>query len=344
MKFVCYTDWQQLPASANALFAQGEKRSIFYSRAWLESVSRCAAAKGESLVLACVVAESRMLALLPLLRSGPKQCAALRHPYTTHFSLLLADDPSQQVLACLARGLSQMPLRALLLEPVARNDRRINDLQHHLAEAGFECSWLFRLYNWVCQTGGQSAVEYMASRPTRLRNTIARKQRKLEREHGYRIRLYGGEDVVSAMPDYHTVYRASWKAREQHVEFLDRIVREFSRRGWARLGVLYIKEQAVAAQLWFVCQHRASIFRLAYDEAWRQYSPGSILTRFLMQHIIETDKVREIDFLTGNDSYKQDWMSERRERFALSCINRTKTTGRHGKFIEILRDILKNRR
>jgi hypothetical protein len=39
-----------------------------------------------------------------------------------------------------------------------------------------------------------------------------------------------------------------------------------------------------------------------------------------MEYVIDTDRVEEIDFLTGNDAYKQDWMSERRERFLLSCV------------------------
>ena len=67
---------------------------------------------------------------------------------------------------------------------------------------------------------------------------------------------------------------------------------------------------------------KASIFKLNYDKAWKQYSPGSILMAFLIQHVIDNDKVGEIDFLTGNDAYKQDWMSERRERWRLNCINK----------------------
>ena len=45
----------------------------------------------------------------------------------------------------------------------------------------------------------------------------------------------------------------------------------------------------------------------------------SILIAHLMQHVIDVDRVDEIDFLYGNDTYKQDWMSERRERWGLYC-------------------------
>ncbi len=76
--------------------------------------------------------------------------------------------------------------------------------------------------------------------------------------------------------------------------------------GWSRLAILYIKEQPVAAQVGFVHHQNASILRLVYDKAWRQYPTGSILTSYLMEYVIEIDNVNEIDLLTGYDAYKQD--------------------------------------
>jgi CelD/BcsL family acetyltransferase involved in cellulose biosynthesis len=167
-----------------------------------------------------------------------------------------------------------------------------------------------------------------------------RKERKLEREHGFKIRLFTGDEALRGMPDYYAVYTASWKANEQYAAFLDNIVARFSQHGWARLAILYVKGQPAAAQLWFVAHGKASIFRLSYDEAWKPYSPGSILTSYLMKHVIEIDKVNEIDFLTGNDAYKQDWMSERRERFALICVKSIKPAGRFKQLFSSLQRML----
>jgi CelD/BcsL family acetyltransferase involved in cellulose biosynthesis len=104
---------------------------------------------------------------------------------------------------------------------------------------------------------------------------------------------------------------------------------------------MYVKGKPVAAQLWFVRHDKASIYRLAYDKAWRQYSTGSILTRFLMEYVIDTDKVEEIDFLTGNEAYKQDWMSERRERFLLSFIKCKRPASRYTRVVASLKHMLK---
>ncbi|WP_126457316.1 GNAT family N-acetyltransferase [Sulfuriflexus mobilis] len=340
MKFVCYTDWNQLPESANALFLQAEKDSLFFSRPWFENVAT-ALNDDETMALACVVAGSKVMAILPLMKSAGNIGYALKHRYTPLYSLLLAKDDQQQVLACLVEGLHQLPLEALLLEPVADKDGHLEGLQGSMQAAGFGCDRLFRFYNWFLRVQGQSYAEYMAARPAKLRNTISRKKRKLEREHGYDIHLFSGDDVPHKMPDYYAVYSASWKANEQYAGFVDTMVARFSKAGWSRLAILYIKEQPVAAQLWFVGHGKASIFRLAYDKAWKPYSPGSILTSFLMEYVIDTDKVEEIDFLTGNDAYKQDWMSDRRERFALSCVKSVKPAGWYERFVASLKRILK---
>lgn len=349
MKFECYTDWEQLPESANALFTQGEKDSIFFSRPWFESLAAIALDDDHAMALACVVDGNKVMAILPLMKSPGKTWDSLKHRYTSLYSLLLTDEDQlevqlkvqQQVLACLAQGLSQLPIQAFLFEPVADNDSRLDGLQSMMETAGFSCERNFRHYNWIYRVHEQSYEDYMAARPAKLRNTISRKKRKLEREHGYEIRLFMGDDVPRRMSDYYASYTASWKANEQYVDFLDEIVAGFSKQGWSRLAVLYIKGKPAAAQLWFVLHGKANIFRLAYDEAWKPYSPGSILTSYLMEYVIDTDKVEEIDFLTGNDAYKQDWMSERRERFALSCIKSVKPTGRFELFVESLKSLLK---
>lgn len=184
----------------------------------------------------------------------------------------------------------------------------------------------------------------MAGRPSRVRNTIARKQRKLEREHGYSIRLFTGDDLHQGMADYNTVYNASWKARELFGDFVDGLAQRLSGQGWLRLAVLYIAGNPAAAQFWFVSHGKASIFKLAYDESWKRYSPGSILIRYLMEHVIDVDQVEEIDFLTGNDAYKQDWMSERRERWGLYCAKPRPPKRRADRLLDTVKDWLQRYR
>ncbi|MES9991284.1 MAG: GNAT family N-acetyltransferase [Candidatus Thiodiazotropha sp.] len=321
MRFICYPDWRDLPASVDQLFASSERESIFFSRPWFENLRENGLEQGKTILLACVVDGDRVLALLPLSQQDSEHCFPLKHLYTSLYTLLLETNRQQQILACLIEGLRQLPVHSLQLDPVADDDQNLDALQQAMESCGYACHRYFRFYNWIHRTEGESFADYMATRPSRVRNTVKRKQRKLHREQGYEIRLFTDNHLDQALADFRTAYNASWKANEVFEPFVDGLARRFSACGWLRLAILYINNKPAAAQFWFVAHGKASIFKLAYDEAWKRYSPGSILIAYLMQHVIDVDRVEEIDFLMGNDAYKQDWMSERRQRWRLSCID-----------------------
>ncbi|MBF0620464.1 MAG: GNAT family N-acetyltransferase [Magnetococcales bacterium] len=328
MKFVCYTDWNQLPKSAKVLFEKGEKESVFFSRPWFENLVANSLEDNQLMRLACVIEGESVLAILPLMQQSSKNWYALRSHYTTLFTLLITDNAQKKTLDCLAQGLRQLPIQGLQLYPFDEHDKTILLLQRAMESAGFECYRRFHSYSWFKRLEGVSFKTYMAARPGQVRNTITRKFRKLEREHSAHIRLYTNEDLQHAVADYLLIHQASWKAFEPNLEeFVEGLVNHLSKQGWLRLAILYIDEQPAAAQIWFVVHKKASIFRLAYDETWKCYSPGSILTRYLMEHVIDVDKVEEIDYLYGNDAYKKEWMSDRRERWTLGCVFRHEPKG-----------------
>ena len=340
MKFESYSSWRQLPESVNVLFEHAGNESMFFTREWFETLYATTFEDGQSLLLASVVDDGDVLALLPLVGAN-EHWQSFNHRYTALYSLLLAEEKQAEVLVCLADGLSQLSIDSLQLNPIAEDDRNMLSLQQVLESAGYEYHQHFSFYNWVHFTQHQSFDGYMAERPAQLRNTIVRKRRKLEREHEYKICMFKGNEVQQGLIDYHAAYSASWKAYEQYVALLDAMALNLSVPGWTRLAVLYIDGKAAAAQLWFVVQGKASIFRLAYDEEWKRYSPGSILTAYLMQYVIDVDKVEEIDFLTGNDAYKQDWMSVRRQRFRVLFVKQKKTQSDSGKLITMLKNMFK---
>ena len=341
MEFVCYADWEQLPESADALFTRASQDSVFFSRPWFENLVATVLEDDQVMQLACVVDGANVQAILPLLKGEGGHWRGLTHLYSSLYSLLLADNNRQAVLECLVHGLDQLPFKSLRLDPVSENDTNMQELQQVMVASGYECHRNFHFYNWIYRVQGRSFEEYMAERPARLRNTIARKQRKLEREHGYDIRLFTDQNLDQAIADFTAVYNASWKAKELFGGFIEGLVQRLSEAGWLRLAILYIEGQPVAAQFWFVVSGKASIFKLAYDEAWKRYSPGSILISYLMEYVIETDKVEEIDFLTGNDAYKADWMSERRERWRLYCAKPAKAKSRSERLVDSVKSLLK---
>lgn len=338
MEFKCFHSWDELPDDSERLFCKAEKESVFLSRAWFENLTDTSLQRHQSLLIACVVEEGNSLqsettvfAILPLITQPDRQWFSLCHYHTSLYSFLLAEQDRSRVLHCLANGLSQLAFDQLTVGPYAEDDEGMNALLDTIQSTDLNSNVYAQFFNWHHLLQEQSFDTYMKARPSMLQNTIARKQRKLARDHDYEIRLFTQHDLTKAMTDFHLVYQASWKPREIYKNVIEGFVSRFAEQGWVRLGILYINKQPVAAQLWLTAHKKTNIFQLAYDESWKSYSPGSILTRYMMLYAIDTDKVEVMDFLRGNDRYKQDWMSSRRRRWRAVLTREVKSEPRSAK-------------
>lgn len=192
-----------------------------------------------------------------------------------------------------------------------------------LQQQGFYCEQYQLTTNW--QHPQISGIEqFWQLRPTKLKNILRSKKTKLARDSQYQIEIVSdiADPRLSAMlKDYHQVYSKSWKNDEPYPAFIDAIVYAENRAGRVRLGVLTLNGEAVAAQIWFVHQHTAYIFKLSYNNAYRNESVGSILMEAMFNHVIGQDKVTCVDFLTGDDKYKADWMSVARPLYGVKAYN-----------------------
>jgi hypothetical protein len=199
---------------------------------------------------------------------------------------------------------------------------------------GFQAAgWLVGDYycfgNWVhrSQPGGFEA--YLAQRPGRLRSTLRRHQKKLMALDGFDLRIYSGNEAGfdGALAAFNLVYARSWKAPEPFPEFIPGLCRLAAKQGGLRLGIASIAGQPVAAQLWWVTSNWAHIVKLAYVPEYAQYSPGTVLSAAMFEHVIDVDRVAGIDYLIGDDVYKSDWMTERRERRGVVAFNVRQMSG-----------------
>jgi len=177
-------------------------------------------------------------------------------------------------------------------------------------------------YNWYLPVLGRSYSEYYSGLSDRVRNTIKRKTKAIEKIDDTKIMIYKTpEEVDSGTFDFQSVYYKSWKKPEPYPGFIPGLIGMAARQGVLRLGIFYIGDNPIAAQIWIVADKTAYIFKLAYKEDYKKISPGTILTAHLMRYVIDVDKVDIVDFLSGDDEYKKDWMSSRRERYLLHIYN-----------------------
>ncbi|HOB15148.1 MAG TPA: GNAT family N-acetyltransferase, partial [Novosphingobium sp.] len=90
--------------------------------------------------------------------------------------------------------------------------------------------------------------------------------------------------------------------------------------GRLRMAIARADGAAVAAQFWTVEHGTAFIHKLAHTEASKPLSPGTTLSAALFEQVIDRDKVSLVDFGTGNDGYKRDWMEQVRPRFRIEAF------------------------
>lgn len=179
--------------------------------------------------------------------------------------------------------------------------------------------------NWRADTAGLSFDAYWAKRPSKMRNSAKRKAKAA----GLEVTIYDRFDA-SAWADYESVYAASWKPDEGSPAFLRALAEQEGAAGTLRLGVARKDGAALAAQLWLVEHGEATIHKLAYREDAKALSPGTVLSMAMFRRAIDEDHVAIIDYGTGDEPYKADWMDERRMLWRVRAYDRRTLRGLAG--------------
>lgn len=163
----------------------------------------------------------------------------------------------------------------------------------------------------------KSWEEYLDERPGDLRNTIHCMSKRLW-EHGGRIEVLSTLEAVDrGMSAFHAVYERSGQCAEPVPEMVNELVRLCARRSWLRMGLVWLEEKPIAAQIWVINGRRALIYKIVNDETQNQLLPEIVLTAALMQSAFVNDRVVEIEHLAGDDSHKKLWMTHQRDRCGL---------------------------
>ena len=319
-------DFRSLSPDSRDLFDQAEATSFDLGLEWFQLLAATAMQPSTEVFIYRVAdaTSGRAMAMLPVRQErGEKHLLPLANYYTALFAPLPRNEFAEPALAALFRALrTQDACASITLFPMAADQPEFSATVRALRQAGWLAFEYFCFGNWFLPVEERSYAQYFQTLPPRLRNTLQRKSRLFLSMAGGRLEIItGGDELEPAIAAYEKLYRARWNKSEPFPDFLPGLIRLHAGKGQLRLGLAYLGEQPVAAQIWLVSHGRASIYKLAYDTSHAHLSVGSILTNHLMQHVIDADRVREVDFLIGDEPYKQDWMSHRRERWGIVAYN-----------------------
>jgi Acetyltransferase (GNAT) domain len=246
---------------------------------------------------------------------------------------VFSDGGAEQAFAVVApkgRGVwqtyqpSQLPLGAWIARPGFEVGRRLAELLHALPGFGMmigltqqdplfterpndDGRWQTLDYveiAWVEVSG--SFESYWDARGKNLRANL-RKQRSRLEDEGVRTQLEvvtDPNDVAEAIADYGRLESAGWKAGDGtaiHPEnaqggFYRAMLEEFCRVGAGRIYRYRFNDKVVAVDLCVECAGTQVVLKTTYDEAYRSFSPSSLLRQDAFRQIFSEDRIRRIEF------------------------------------------------
>ena len=297
-------------------------QDFFSTPGWYRIVETTGMPIGARPEFVVVSANGRPDAVFPMLVSG-NRAASLTTPYTCQWQPLIRpglDDAAQHAvwrgLASWCRAFGQVRLEAMDAAVSARIAAGLRALPGGApVPLGFD-----HFGNWHgAVPDGWPA--YLAGLPGQLRETIRRRGRRLV-QAGAVLRVFSEPgEIAEGIGAFQAVYAKSWKTPEPYQDFQPAMLRDGAQDGSARLGVLSLGGEVLAAQIWVVRGGWAAVLKLAHDQAARAHSPGTVLTAHMIEHVVTRDGVTALDFGRGDDEYKAHWVGSRRQRVGLVLAN-----------------------
>ena len=266
-----------LPEAYSRLFDAAGRESLYQSYAWYQNLLETTTDEGDEVRLSGVEESAPGREPLALFvarsprRRAPRSLAAFANFYTLRAGPVLprsSGDPGPIMRALIGEITAERPpWETLHLSALERTSK----VYEAILQACRDNNWFVEPYfehgNLYERIDGRTFEQYIQTRGKRIRKKLRWQSRKLERAGNSRYELVTDENGLDeAMKAYQYVYDRSWKEPEFYAEFVPRLIKIAGRRGDLRLGNLYLDDEPVATQLWFVVGGTAIMYKTAYVE------------------------------------------------------------------------------
>ena len=271
-------DFRRLPSGLADVFYKCSGNSFFSLPAWYDLMSRHGVLEGTEIRIYTDERPASATAILLQNATGKarRSLVSLTNAHSPEHATLTGPgaDLDAAIDAVLSEIFAERPqwdcLRLAELDP---RDASYAILVGGLRRAGLFVESTFDSGTWYEDTAGLSFADYLAARPSELRNTWRRKRRTLDRSNRLTTGFFGYDlGLDQALADYQTIYAASWKPPEYFPEFVPGLIRLAGPLGALRLGIYYIDRVPAAAQFWILWNSRAVICKLAHDKRFDDLS------------------------------------------------------------------------
>ncbi len=162
--------------------------------------------------------------------------------------------------------------------------------------------------------------EYLAARPGKVRSTVSRSARRFERA-GAHVELVDADDIGAALDDLARLHDHRWADGSPFLKGWERCrcaLAAGAARGDVALYVLRDEhDDTVAVEVDLVLGGRVGFYQAGRrtDREWR--GCGSVVRAHVIRSTAEAGAL-EYDLLRGDETYKDDWATDRRE--VVHCV------------------------
>lgn len=361
-----FAGYDALPSSYDSLLAEAGSLGLFYQRAWYEYLMAHFYNEANVMQLYAVenVQSGLPVMLLPLRYTRSDAAVNRSHAvcsishlenYASGCPVFAADLGAQrrEVLTAFFAWMRKskpdvMPHRAdaIRLWPYEVGSSIGLDVRESLRDVGFLVQGYTNSVNQYEDTGGLAYEAYFAARSSNQRYNSRRRRRNLEKVGALEFVMYTGSESAAelrrATDEYILVSVRSWKSPGSTVasDVIDLIALAASER-CLRLGILYLDGVAIAVQFWIFTGGVASALRVHYDEAFKQYAPGVVLSSFCIEYLLDNDRAGSLDFGYGGDEYKEKWMKSSRFYCGFMAFNPSSVRGMYFAVVHIVGQFVK---
>jgi len=151
----------------------------------------------------------------------------------------------------------------------------------------------------------------------KTRNTLRRKNRKLEKEFGDELKIVtysGRDDVPNAVSAASMISQHTYQAGLGVIIVDDYHTREIldvsARHGWLRMSILYIKDEPCAFQLGLQYDQTYFLEQLGFCPKWSRWNVGTVLFNKILEDLCRDSSVERFNFGFGDAQYKRSYGSE----------------------------------
>lgn len=300
-------------AVLKGMSAPGDAASLFDRAEWFGLLHRHCLGGYAPLIVAAE--DGGASVWLFLIETGPGCVSALANWYSFHWRPIFFGDPDVEQQARLLDAVARHLLdrfRRIGLYPMDAQD----DFLASLRRIGWLAIARPMGGRYVLDLAGRDFATWWAERPGRLRSLVRRKGRSGR----YAIEIH--DRLTDALwDDYVAVDARSWKEADQGLAFLRALADAEGAAGRLRLGFARQDGQPVATQFWSIDGDTALIHKLSHDAAHDAGSPGTLLSHAMFARAIDGDGVARIDYGTGDNGYKADWMDRRVPLYQVDAFN-----------------------